>query len=149
MDLLDQLIFDARSPKRIKVAQEAINPFRDPTNWKENRIVLLLHNHTKESIGYFQELLFRGNINIRRLVRIPEPSDPAALVDLEIVDGPVWEGKSVRHLVDPPTEGELAMLRAKWIGRTFRPAWKHLGKPGIASRKNIDVDALLKEVFSL
>lgn len=94
--------------------------YSNPENWTASRTIALVHVESGETLGLFQEYLHKKTI-ARKLCRIEAGDNPVE----ERVSGPEWLGGYV-HRVDPPTESEIARIRAAWLPRTWKPAWKHL-----------------------
>lgn len=112
--------------------------YTNPDNWAATRTIALVHLETGETLGLFQEYQHKKT-TARKLERIA--SDNTADCNTEFVSGPQWIQPYI-HKVDPPTEGELAHIRAKWVPKMWKPAWKHL------KHSTQSVESMLEELHA-
>lgn len=133
--LLDDLLAEAlaielrkrrgtHSVQRLRLIGEVVRASFSEDSWRAARVLHIIHNNQAVgSLGYFQEYAHLRTA-ARKLVRID--GEPARY-EVEIVSGREWAGPC-QHVVDPPTEGEIAAIRAHWQPHAVQFAWKHLEK---------------------
>lgn len=100
--------------------------YTNEDNWLPGRLIELSHRDTGSYIGLFQEMLHR-RVNARKLVRVIQTELPAERLNslcVEYVEGPLWLGGPFTHVVDPPTEADIAAVRKYFRPHYWKPAWK-------------------------
>ena len=115
--------------------------YTNPANWTQGALIELRERGTDAYVGTFREYLHK-KVNARKLTRETAADEP---LTIQYVEGELWLGGPFQHVVDPPTEGELAAIRAYWKPQRWRPAWLHLKRGGPLHTKT--GDELLEELM--